>query len=457
MSQDYISENINFEESGNAQIKVFGVGGGGSNAVNTMIDSGLRGVQFICANTDKQALDRSSAPIKIQLGEKLTRGLGAGANPTVGREAANESMNAIRNAIGNADMVFVTAGMGGGTGTGAAPVIAQIAKEAGALTVGVVSKPFFFEGKKRIKVADEGLDEFRKYVDCLIIIPNDRLVALTPKGASFDSMLGKANEVLYSAVKGISDVIVSEGQINVDFADVKTTMSHPGLALMATGTGTGENRAKEAAQKAINSPLLDDISLASTKAILYNITASRDISAQEITEVAGTISEAAPEDAEIIFGVVYDDNIGDEIHVTVIATGIEPMYQQPAVPQHQTGGIGIQAGGARVTPFNAGRPQQQPAIVRQTGQMPAFQQQPGFQPQPVPQQEAVGQQVMMPQAQVGNGMAMGGGMAMSTATMGGAGMAGQIRQQPRHQPGKKDFTYEDDEFEIPAFIRTQAD
>ena len=323
MSQSIVDD-IDITLGNNAKLKVIGVGGGGGNAVQNMISSGLQGVQFICANTDMQALSRNNAPVKIQLGEKLTKGLGAGANPAVGREAALESVNAIREAIGDADMVFVTAGMGGGTGTGAAPVVAQTAKEMGALTVGVVTKPFSFEGARRRRFAEEGLEEFKQHVDCLITIPNDRLLAFAPKKTPFSAMLQKANDVLFYAVKGISDVILADGMINLDFADVRTTMSESGMALMGTGVAAGENRAREAAQRAINSPLLEDVSLESAKAVLYNITASMDISTDEIAEIGDIIADATPEDTNIIFGVVYDENIGDELRLTVIATGIDP-------------------------------------------------------------------------------------------------------------------------------------
>ena len=263
-----IVDDIDTSLASNAKIKVIGVGGGGGNAVQNMIASGLRGVQFVCANTDVQALNKNGASVKVQLGEKLTKGLGAGANPSIGREAAVESVGSIREAIGDADMVFVTAGMGGGTGTGAAPVVAQAAKEMGALTVGVVTKPFSFEGAKRKRAAEAGLEEFKQHVDCLITIPNDRLLAFAPKKAPFSEMLQKANDVLYYAVKGISDVIVGEGLINLDFADVRTTMAEAGMALMGTGIASGENRAREAAQRAIMSPLLEDVSLESAKAVL---------------------------------------------------------------------------------------------------------------------------------------------------------------------------------------------
>ncbi|MBQ9536887.1 MAG: cell division protein FtsZ [Desulfovibrionaceae bacterium] len=317
------NEAENYDYCLGARIKVIGVGGGGGNAVQHMINSGLPGVQFISANTDRQALDRNSAELKIQLGENLTKGRGAGANPKVGREAAMESINAIRDAIGDSEMLFVTAGMGGGTGTGGASVVAQVAREMNVLTVAVVTKPFSFEGSRRCQVAEDGLTELKQYVDCLITIPNDRLIGLAPKKAAFEDMLQRSNEVLYHAVKGITDVVKGDGLINLDFADVRTTMSEAGLALMGSGVGSGENRAREAAQRAISSPLLEDVSLDSAKAILYNITASHDIAISEVDEIGKMIHDAAPGDCNIIFGVVFDDNIGENISVTIIATGIE--------------------------------------------------------------------------------------------------------------------------------------
>ncbi len=313
-----------------AKIKVVGVGGGGGNAVQNMIDSGLEGVAFICANTDVQALNKSAAQNKVQLGEQLTRGLGAGSIPQVGKDAALESVSAIRDALLDSDMVFVTAGMGGGTGSGAAPVIAQAARELGALTVGVVTKPFHFEGAKRRANAENALQEFRQHVDCLIVIPNDRLLAFGPKKASFSEMLKKANDVLYYAVKGISDVITNSGMINLDFADVKTTMQNAGLTLMGTGVGTGENRAREAAQSAITSPLLEDVSLDGATSVLYNVTSSDELTLDEISEIGMIINEAASDGANIIFGTVIDEHVGDELRITVIATGIDSHNQMQA-------------------------------------------------------------------------------------------------------------------------------
>ncbi|MBS3779767.1 MAG: cell division protein FtsZ, partial [Desulfovermiculus sp.] len=301
---------MEIEPEGSAKIKVIGVGGGGGNAVNNMITSALQGVSFIVANTDVQALKHSQAEYKLQLGEQLTKGLGAGANPGTGREAALESVDIIREMIGEADMVFVTAGMGGGTGTGAAPVIAEVAREAGALTVGVVTKPFFFEGKKRLQQAEKGITNLKEVVDSIITIPNDRLLSLASKKASFLEMLKKADEILYYAVKGISDLIMVPGLINLDFADVKAVMSGMGLALMGTGIAQGEGRAREAATKAITSPLLEDVSIDGAQGVLMNITSGPDLTIDEVSEAASTISESAQEDAQIYFGTVFDNDAG---------------------------------------------------------------------------------------------------------------------------------------------------
>lgn len=304
-----------------ARIKVIGVGGGGGNAVNTMIESGLKGVDFIVANTDAQALTKSKAHIKVHLGSRLTKGLGAGANPEVGKNAAVEDRERIKEVLEGADMVFVTAGLGGGTGTGGAPIIAEIAKEMGALTVGVVTKPFMFEGKRRQKQAEEGWRELRKSVDTLITIPNQRLLSISGKNTSFLDAFKKADEVLLQAVKGISDIISDHGHINVDFADVRAVMSEMGMALMGTGSATGENRALNAAQKAISNPLLEDISIKGAKGVLINITGNSNMTMLEVEEAATLIKDEAHEDANIIYGQVIDDSIGDEIRVTVIATG----------------------------------------------------------------------------------------------------------------------------------------
>ncbi len=310
------------ENEKSAKIKVIGVGGAGGNAINNMIESKLQGVKFIAANTDAQALEISRAPIKIQLGEKLTEGLGAGADPQIGRDAAIENTEAIRNALMDSHMVFITAGLGGGTGTGAAPVIAQICKEIDALTVAVVSKPFSFEGKKRAKQAQEGIDMLKEYADTVITIPNDRLRGLAPKNAKMIDMFKRADEILLHSVKGITDLIMMPGLVNLDFADVRTTMAKAGMAIMGIGIATGENRAIESAERAISHPLLEDISISGAKGVLINITCASDLTMEEMTEASERIYSEVGEDAEIIWGAVIDDNLDDEMRVTVIATGI---------------------------------------------------------------------------------------------------------------------------------------
>lgn len=308
-----------------AVIKVIGVGGGGGNAINTMIESGLTGVEFIAANTDIQALQSNLAEIKIQLGRELTKGLGAGANPDIGRDAALEDRAIIQEVLSGADMVFVTAGMGGGTGTGAAPIIAQVAREMGALTVGVVTKPFLFEGKKRKNFSENGVQHLRQCVDTLITIPNQRLLNIAPPTMSMLDGFRLADDILLNAVKGISDIINIPGRVNVDFADVKTIMSEMGMALMGIGTSSGENRATEAARSAINSPLLEDVDIEGAKGVLINITGSSAMTLHEISEASSLIQEAAHEDANIIFGAVVDESMGDTIRVTVIATGFDKV------------------------------------------------------------------------------------------------------------------------------------
>jgi cell division protein FtsZ len=305
-----------------AKIKVVGVGGSGCNAVNTMIKMGLDGVEFITANTDRQALDASLAPTKLAIGQELTKGLGAGANPEVGRKAALEDYAKISELLAGADMVFITAGMGGGTGTGAAPVFAKIAKEIGALTVGVVTKPFGFEGKKRMKHAQQGIANLRDNVDSLIMIPNQRLLALAGATLSMIDAFKKADEVLLNAVQGISDLINHTGLINSDFADVRTIMQNKGLALMGIGFGEGEHRAVEAATSAISSPLLEDVSIEGATGIIINITGGSNLKINEVNEATTLIMEAAHEDAEIIFGTVIDESLKDSVKVTVIATGL---------------------------------------------------------------------------------------------------------------------------------------
>jgi len=314
-----------------AKIKVIGVGGAGGNAINNMIASNLQGVKFIAANTDAQALEISQAPIRIQLGEGITEGLGAGANPQVGRDAALENEEDIREALADSHMVFITAGFGGGTGTGAAPVIAEICKDLGALTVAVVTRPFSFEGKKRSLQAESGIDALKQVVDTAITIPNDRLRGLASKKATLMEMFIKADEILLHSVKGITDLIMMPGVVNLDFADVRTTMSKAGMALMGIGISSGENRAVEAAGKAISHPLLEDVPITGARGVLMNITASSDMEFEEVAEASEYIHSEVGEDAEIFWGTSVDDSMGDEMRVTVIATGIgkEAEAEQP--------------------------------------------------------------------------------------------------------------------------------
>jgi cell division protein FtsZ len=310
------------ENDNSAKIKVIGVGGAGGNAINNMIESKLQGVKFISANTDSQALEVSQAELRIQLGEKITEGLGAGANPQVGRDAALENAEMIKEALTDSHMVFITAGFGGGTGTGAAPVIAGLCKEMGILTVAVVTRPFSFEGRKRAKQAEEGIAELKKTADTVITIPNDRLRGLASKNAKMVDMFRKADEILLHSVKGITDLIMMPGLVNLDFADVKTTMSRAGMAIMGIGISSGENRALESAERAISHPLLEDINISGAKGVLMNITSSSDLTMEEMTEASERIYNEVGDDAEIIWGAVIDDSLGEEMRVTVIATGI---------------------------------------------------------------------------------------------------------------------------------------
>ncbi|MRR58920.1 MAG: cell division protein FtsZ [Deltaproteobacteria bacterium] len=312
-----------FDESidQSAKIKVIGIGGGGGNAVNTMIDCDLHGIDFIVANTDAQALRMSKAPVKIQLGGQLTKGLGAGADPNVGRDAADENRAQLAEVLKGADMIFIAAGLGGGTGTGAAPVIADVAKEIGALTVGVVTKPFTREGKLRLSKAENGVRELKKHVDSLVIIPNDRLLGLAGKSMSILDAFKPSDDVLRQAVQGISDLITTSGLINVDFADVKAIMSERGMAMMGIGLATGENRAVEAATKAISSPLLEDIDISGAKGVLVNITGSSSMTMDEFDAASKVIHEKVHEDANIIVGLVIDESLGEMVKITAIATG----------------------------------------------------------------------------------------------------------------------------------------
>jgi len=338
-----------FEESASqgARMKVVGVGGGGGNAVNRMIEERLEGVEFISVNTDAQALLSSKSDVKIQIGKKLTRGLGAGARPEIGRQAIEENRDEVGRCLQNADLVFITCGMGGGTGTGAAPVIAELAKEAGALTVGICTRPFLFEGRKRMRQAEQGIGEMRRHVDTMIVVPNERLLAVVGKGIPFQDALKKADEVLLHATQGISSLISVTGLVNVDFADVRTVMSNGGSALMGTGIGRGDNRAMEAAQQAISSPLLDNVSIAGAMGVLVNITGGADLTLGEVHQINEIIHDAVGDEAEIIFGAVHEPAMQGEIRVTVIATGfdkavtgtmpiVEPVMAKsaPVIPLH---------------------------------------------------------------------------------------------------------------------------
>src|SRR5438128_2128800 len=321
------SGSILFDESeqpiSGANIRVIGIGGGGGNAVNRMIEAGIQGVQFLVANTDLQSLKASQASVKLQIGERLTRGLGVGGDPEKGRQSALEDTEKIIEAIESSDMVFITAGLGGGTGTGAAPIIASLATELGALTVAVVTKPFRFEGRRRQRQAEQGLNELRECVDTVITIPNERLLSAVPKGTRFYDSFRLVDDVLLQAVQGISDIITVPGLINVDFADVKTIMAGMGMALMGTGSAVGENRALEATQRAISSPLLEEASIEGAKGLLVNVTGGTDLTLFEVNEAMSIIHDSADPDANIIFGAVLDERLADEMKITVIATGFD--------------------------------------------------------------------------------------------------------------------------------------
>lgn len=360
-----LEENANF----GANIKVIGIGGGGGNAVQTMIEGGLTGVQFVVANTDRQALAANKAEGKIQLGKELTKGLGAGANPEIGRRAAIESYNDIVAQLEGADMVFVTAGMGGGTGTGGAPVVAKIAKELGALTIGVVTKPFIFEGKKRKKHADDGIKELQESVDTLIVIPNQKLLTVASERTPLLETFRKADQVLLHAVKGISDLINIRGLINLDFADIRTVMQAKGMAIMGSGMATGENRAVEAATQAISSPLLENICIDGATGIIINVTGGTDLTLWEVNEASTLITEAAHPDAEIIFGAVIDEAMGENVSVTVIATGFgtQAVMQAGATKmQAMTEAQLMHAGMTRLTQSVQANEQLSPSMQTQT-------------------------------------------------------------------------------------------
>ncbi len=414
-----------------AKIKVIGVGGAGGNAVNTMIKSRLEGVDFIATNTDMQALQSNLAPMKIQIGHASTKGLGAGANPEVGRTAALEDQRILADALNGADMVFITAGMGGGTGTGAAPVIAKTAKEMGALTVGVVTKPFSFEGKRRGRVADEGVSELKDVVDTLITIPNEKLLSISDKDTTMLDAFKKADDVLLHAVKGISDLINVQGLINLDFADVRTVMNEMGMALMGSGVSSGEGRAIDAATKAISSPLLENVSIRGATGILINITGGPGMTLHEVNEASKLIQEEAHEDANIIFGAVIDEAMGDEIRVTVIATGFNKGIRAVRQP-------GLAPRPRSVTPiFMPKRPeavqQAQTATSRETASPHVAQHE--FSMRAEPEQTVISELRDVP--------------AMKTKLEGGEW------RDAFQEVGMVD--YQGDEYDIPTFLRKQAD
>lgn len=399
--------------SSSAVIKVVGVGGGGGNAVNHMVESSIEGVEFICANTDAQALKRVSAKTVLQLGSEITKGLGAGANPEVGRQAAMEDRERIAELISGADMVFITAGMGGGTGTGGAPVVAQVAKELGILTVAVVTRPFPFEGPKRMRAAEEGMKELSEHVDSLITIPNEKLLSVLGKSASLLTAFSAANDVLLGAVQGIAELITSPGIINVDFADVRTVMSEMGMAMMGTGGATGENRAREAAEKAIRSPLLEDVDLHGARGILVNITAGPDLSIGEFNDVGATVQEFASQDATIVVGTSIDMDMTDELRVTVVAAGLDAERQSSSAQRD---------GGKRAEAARGDYRQRQASMGR-TGQA--------------------------------GGAARGqsGGVAAAAGRT-----TPESRETPAQRPESRKSAQElDDYLDIPAFLRRQAD
>ncbi|KAA0694963.1 cell division protein FtsZ [Halopseudomonas laoshanensis] len=353
----------------NAVIKVVGVGGGGGNALQHMVVNNVEGVEFICANTDAQALKNISARTVLQLGPNVTKGLGAGANPLIGREAAMEDRERIAEVLRGADMVFITAGMGGGTGTGAAPIVAEVAREMGILTVAVVTKPFPFEGRKRMQIAEEGIRELSQHVDSLITIPNEKLLTVLGKDASLLAAFSKANDVLLGAVQGIADLIMRPGMINVDFADVKTVMSEMGMAMMGTGHASGPNRAREAAEAAIRSPLLEDVNLMGARGILVNITAGPDLSLGEFSEVGNTVEEFASDTATVVVGTVIDPELRDELRVTVVATGLGAKTDKPVKVIDNTTAT---AAPSRQQPAEGTAPNyrdlDRPTVMRNTGQ-----------------------------------------------------------------------------------------
>ncbi len=415
-----------FEQSKQAaKIRVVGVGGAGCNAVNTMIASGLERVDFIALNTDVQALAANKAPIRMQIGKELTRGLGAGANPEMGRQAATESREEIKALLQGCDMVFVTAGMGGGTGTGAAPVVADIARELGCLTVGVVTKPFMFEGNRRRKAAEQGLQELKAAVDTLITIPNQRLLTMSSEPLPLLDSFRRADEVLLNAVQGISDLIQYHGYINVDFADVKTIMGEQGLALMGTGRASGEKRALRAMEQAVSSPLLEDVSIDGARGLLINITAGRDITLQEINEAICIAQDAADPEANIIFGSLVDENANDEVKITVIATG---FVSRETAPRR-----------ASVAEMPRAAPQQQP-LLRSASHVPTV--------TPAPAMPVTAAREEM-------GSLVPGKSTLAPPPQ--RTLSGEHRvNPPTRLTSAREVTLDEDQYDIPTFLRRQG-
>jgi cell division protein FtsZ len=428
-----------FEQSKQAaKIRVVGVGGAGCNAVNTMIASGLERVDFIALNTDVQALAANKAPVRMQIGKELTRGLGAGANPEMGRQAATESREDIARLLEGADMVFVTAGMGGGTGTGAAPVVADIARELGCLTVGVVTKPFMFEGNRRRKAAEQGLQELKAAVDTLITIPNQRLLTMSTEPLPLLESFKRADEVLLNAVQGISDLIQYHGYINVDFADVKTIMGEQGLALMGTGRASGEKRALRAMEQAVSSPLLEDVSIDGARGLLINITAGRDITLQEINEAICIAQDAADPEANIIFGSLVDENARDEVKITVIATGFVSRETAPRrVSVHEMPRVASQQ-----------QPQQQPLL--RSAQVPTVTAAPAM---PVSVSTSSAPATLVPHDQVAS--LVPGKSSLNTPPA--RTLSGEHRVSPPSRlTSAREVTLDEDQYDIPTFLRRQG-
>jgi cell division protein FtsZ len=426
---------FNEEAFNNAKIKVIGVGGGGGNAVNRMISARLEGVEFVVANTDQQALQLSQAPVKIQLGSKLTNGLGAGANPDVGRKAALEDADKIIEALEGADMVFVTAGLGGGTGTGAAPIIASLASEMGALTVAVVTKPFAFEGKRRLMQAERGLADLIESVDTTIVIPNEKLLAVAQNAGFFESFR-VADDILRQAVQGISDIITIPGIINRDFADVKTIMQGMGYAVMGTATGKGQHRATEAAQNAIASPLLEAGAIDGARGILINITGSGSLKLAEVNEASTIIQSAAHEDANIIFGAVLDETMKDEVKITVIATGFRAEY-----PQKRERVVAAAAGAGAVsrTASSFVPPPSDPPLVNNA---------------PVEEMAVVSTSFPAAEAPHANGLQMLSGIGVMPIPRVNVGVVASIEATP--EPAKDYSGSDPEDLDVPAFIRKRS-